>query len=196
MITQYKTHVLCLLEINPGGFYHAADSILEPIETLQGHFLKEMGVTRENAFKDYNLLPLSTRRDIGMLGLIFKSVHGLAHDDLQQLFPRAGPVVHGYETKLQQNRHNLQLQESRPGTHHALLRRSVFGLTRIWNRLPKDAVSATSVQNFQKMLTGMVRTACHTRNANWESTFSPRPALLPETPHFQNLLTMSALYRI
>jgi len=148
MLTQYKTHVLCLLEINPGGFYHATDTVVEQFEKVQNHFLREMGVSREEASLDFNLLPLSTRRDIGMLGLIFKSVHGRAHDDLQQLFPRKPPATHTYGTKLQSHRHSLQLCENRPGTHHALLRRSVFGLIRVWNRLPKAAVSAPSVNSF------------------------------------------------
>jgi hypothetical protein len=32
MITQYKAHVLCILELNTGSFYHAATSVLEPLD--------------------------------------------------------------------------------------------------------------------------------------------------------------------
>ena len=134
MVNQYKAHVLCVLEVNQGGFYHAADTILEPIEKLQDHYLKELGLSKENALLDWNLARLMLRRDIGMLGLLYKCAHRKTHADLQKLLPRAGPTEHQYETRFQGYKHPLQLEETRPGTHHALLRRSVFGLTRIWNR--------------------------------------------------------------
>ena len=50
MINQYKAHVLCLLEVNPGGFYHAVDTVLEPIEKLQDHYLKELDLSRRMLF--------------------------------------------------------------------------------------------------------------------------------------------------
>ena len=167
MVRQYKTHVLCLLEINPGGYYHALDSVLAPLDNLQTQFLREIEVSETSAFLTFNLLPLSTRRDIGMLGLIYKSVRGIAHSDLQELFPRARPRNHRYETKLKSHRHPYQLEEARPGTHHALLRRSIFGLARIWNRLPKEVVGLQDVNNFQITLTQMVRGACRRDIVRW-----------------------------
>ena len=79
MLTQYKTHVLCLPEINPGGFYHATDTVLVKLDNLQNHFFNEMGVSRDSAFLEFNLLQLSTRRDIGMLGLVCKCVRGISY---------------------------------------------------------------------------------------------------------------------
>ena len=32
--TQYKAHVLCILELNTGSFYHAATSVLEPLDNV------------------------------------------------------------------------------------------------------------------------------------------------------------------
>ena len=184
MVHQYRTHVLCHHAGNSGGFYHAVDTVLAQLDILQNHFLHHLNISKEEAFLDHNLAPLGTRRDIAMLGLIFKCAHGLAHDDFQHLFPRSAQVAHQYETKLQQHRHKLQLQEERPGTHHAMLRRSVFGLTRVWNRLPKGVVAEHSVTNFQKALTSIVRTACVEDTRNWELTLSPRKELLPETLYF------------
>ena len=188
LIHQYKTHALCLMEVNPGGFYHALDSVLDPLEHLQSRFVRELDLTREEAFLNHNFIPLATRRDIGMLGFIFKSVRGEAHKHIQELFPFAGVAVHPYETKFQSHRHAAQLVEDRPGTHHGLLRRSVFGLTRVWNRLPRDVVNAKTMTAFQKMLTNMVRNSCRRGNLDWAETFSPRPAILKETPHFEKLL--------
>ena len=188
LVKQYKTHVLCLLEINPGGYYHALDTILEPLDQLQRSFLKEINMSEETAFIEHNLAPLCARRDIGMLGLIFKCVHGKAHKDLQEMFPRSEHVKHQYDTKHQAHRHPLQLVESRPGTHHCLLRRSVFGLTRVWNRLPAKAAEAESVTSVQQMLTAMVRMACRRNDVDLTETLSPRAALLKESSHFLELL--------
>ena len=79
MVHQFKTHVLCHLELNTGAFYHALDTVLEPLDRLQTHFLHEIGLSPEAALLEYNLLPLRSRRDISMLGLIYKCAHGRAH---------------------------------------------------------------------------------------------------------------------
>ena len=188
MIQQYKTHILCHLECNSGGFYHAVDTVLGQLDNLQAHFLRNINISVDEAFLVHNLAPLSTRRDIAMLGLIFKSVHGTAHEDLQSLFPRQFGPAHSCGTRLQIQRHQLQLEEDRPGTHHALLRRSVFGLTRIWNRLPAQVVQAKSVTDMQRALTALVRAACRRNDGGWADIFSPRPAILRDHTFFDELL--------
>ena len=188
MVTQYKAHVSCRLEMNSAGFYHAVNTVLDPLDQLQNSFLQKVGLTMEEAFLEFNLAPLSTRRDIAMLGLIFKCARGLAHPDLQQLFPRAIEVHHGHETRLQGRRHSMQLQEERFDTHHSLLRRSIFGLTRVWNRLPQAVIALSNVTEFQKQLTDLVRVACRNDDFEWPLLFSPRQVLLRETLHFERLL--------
>ena len=120
-----------------------------------------------------------------MLGMLFKCVHGMAHQDLQILFPRKMATNHMYVTKLQAHRHHLQLHEERPGTHHALLRRSVFGLTRVWNRLPKDLMATRCVTTFQIFLTALVREACEQGEHEWDHLLSPRPPVIRETIQFE-----------
>ena len=188
MVHQFKTHVLCHLELNTGGFYHALDTVLDPLDRVQDHFVKEINLTAEMAFIEYNLAPLSTRRDIAMLGLIFKCVHGQAHQDLQHLFPLSEMPAHGYPTRLKEHRHEFQLKEDRVGTKHALLRRSVFGLTRVWNRLPREAVAAKTVTDMQKCLTSIVRAACRHGASDWAHLLSPRPVILKETAYMERLL--------
>ena len=147
-----------------------------------------MAFTVEETFLEYNVAPLASRRDIGMLGLIHKCVHGTAHEDLQGLFPRCPPVRHSHDTKFQKHRHPLQLVESRPGTHHALLRRSLAGLVRVWNRLPEKVVQANTVSGMQTNLTSMLRTVCRQGEQGWKEVFSPRPLILKEAPFFEQLL--------
>ena len=83
-----------------------------------------------------NLAPVRTRRDIGMLGLMFKCAHGMTHRSLQDMCSHNPPTEHSYETKPQAHRHSLKLVRSRPATQHALLRGPVSGFTR---HNPKDA---------------------------------------------------------
>ena len=161
--------------------------MLAPLDRLQSHFLKEIGLTTETAFLEHNLLPLGTRRDISMLGLIYKCAHKIAHADLQLLFPPMDTTGHGHNTRLQSTQHPLQLKEERPGTKHGLLRRSVFGLTRVWNRLPGDAVMAATVTKLQVFLTELVRTSCHRFDRDWVDLLSPRPILLRGSGYFQQL---------
>ena len=108
-----------------------------------------------------------------MLGLIYRVTHGIAHPKLQELFPRMHRTSR-YDTRLGTNRHNMQLVETRPGTHHKLLERSVFGLVRVWNRLPQATVDARGVTAFQKTLTHLVRTRCRFDYQDWELTLCPR----------------------
>ena len=122
-----------------------------------------------------------------MLGLMFKSVHETAHEDLQNLFPLQRGAKHCYKTRLQVHSHDLQLEEDRPGTHHALLRRSVFGLTRVWNRLPQDVVHAKTVTDMQKSLTALARVSCRRNDNDWADIFSPRPMLLRDHTFYEGL---------
>jgi len=178
MISQYKAHVLTILEVNTGAFYHAVTSILDPLDNLQESFLRQLGLTRRQAMLDHNLAPLSVRRDIAMLGLIFRCVSGDAHPELMSLFPAAAPPQHRHYTRRAANQHGRQLQEDRPGTHPALLQRSIFGLIRVWNRLPDHVVLNTEVPMFQRSLTEMVRERCRADDDSWHHLLSPRSFIL------------------
>ena len=109
-----------------------------------------------------------------MLGLIFRSVSGQAHTDLAALFGPAPPTEHYHRTRRAANQHDRQLQEERPGSHPALMQRSVFGLIRVWNRLPHHVVHSTCVSAFQASLTELVRERCRAQDVNWHLRLSPR----------------------
>ena len=90
-----------------------------------------------------------------MLGFLYRMIHEHAH-------PKIG------------NKHNMQRVEIRPGTHHKLLERSLFGLIRVWNRLPQATVDARGVTDFQKTLTQLVPTRCRVDFPDGEQTLCPR----------------------
>ena len=170
--------MLCILEINTGGFYHATASVLDLFDNVQESFLGQLGLTRRQTFLEYNLAPLSVRRDIAMLGLIFRCVTGRAHPDLAALFEPAAPTPHPYDTRRAANQHNRQLREDRLGTHPAMLQRSVFVIIRVWNRLTDDAVQSTSASASQRNLTETVREKWRAENDDWHQIFSPRRFIL------------------
>ena len=61
---------------------------------------------------------------------------------------------------------------SRPAEY---IKRSMFGLVAIYNRLPADIVeSASTVPEFQSALQDLLKRAATSNIRNWERTFSPR----------------------
>jgi hypothetical protein len=87
LVLQFKAHVLCVLESATPAVYHAAASVLEPLDHVLGSFLRQLELPAEEAFLQYNLGPLAWRRDVAMLGLLHKCALGLAHSKLRALFP-------------------------------------------------------------------------------------------------------------
>ena len=173
MVVQYKTHLLCTLESCNAAIYHAADSTLEPLDHVQETFLEKVGLSKEEAFLDYNLGPLSWRRDVAMLGLLHKCALGLAHPRLRELFPLVTRQPAAYFTRYTARRHTKQLLERCTGDFLELTRRSLFGLVRVYNFLPEEVVQTATVKEFQKLLTAETKESCRNGRA-WETMYSPR----------------------
>ena len=171
---QFKSHILPILESASGAIYHAANSTLEPLEHLHHKFVRDVGLTSEEAFLKHNLAPLQLLRNIGMLGVPHKVVLGIAHPEFSNLFPWNLAPHHGHGTRLNQRRHSKQLLELCDGRHSNQLGRSLFALVRVYNLLPQAVVEAASVHTFQQQLTKQARDECRLGRAFWSTTFSPR----------------------
>ena len=87
LIFQFKTHIWGLIEINMGGYFHAASSLLEKIDKAQNRFLRELELTPEYAFLEHAFAPPSLRRNIGVLGFLHKRVLGKCHPSTAKLLP-------------------------------------------------------------------------------------------------------------
>jgi hypothetical protein len=175
LILQFKTHVWCHLELNTGGHYHACDTVLARLDSVQRNFIRSLDLSPTRAILDYNLAPLCLRRDIAMLGFIYNAVHGRTHAASQALFKRSHLAPsEDRRTRGSLARHSLQLIESACTHSPALLQRSIFGLVRVWNRLPHSFVSATTVSAFQSSLTALARHHCQHGHCGWTMLFSPR----------------------
>ena len=162
------------MESCTGAVYHAFTTVLAPLDRLFDHLLEHLNISREIGFRRFNLLPFSTRRDIAMLGLIHKCVLGIAHPLLQDLF--AQPALSGsfsHPTRFNRTLHGRQLKDHLIGAHSDQIHRSVFGLVKVYNRLPGYIVEHTEITAFQKGLMEILRDTCD-RRENWADFLSPR----------------------
>ena len=53
-------------------------------------------------------------------------------------------------------------------------RRSIFGLIRVYNMLPDSVVQASSVKEFQRLLTMIMKILASQEYRRWDVLFSPR----------------------
>ena len=70
LVQVYTSKVPSFVEYRTPAVYHAAKTTLPGIDAVQKRFLRECGLSDEDALLHLNLAPLETRRDIAMLGLL------------------------------------------------------------------------------------------------------------------------------
>ena len=165
MVQMYKSRVLSYIEAGSVAFFHAAPSILDPLDRIQSRFLRFLGISIETAFLEYNLAPLSVRRQIAALGLIHRCVLKKAPGALLDFFYQTDAHVPVHNTRLEASKHDRQIFDLADGGKSQLFKRSVFGNVRVYNRLPQHVVNATSVSMFQKFLQFAVRRCLRQRGA-------------------------------
>ena len=158
MVHLYKAQILSYIESRTVGLHHAAPSTLLCVDRVQRRFLRELGITEEEALATWNLAPLPCRRAIAMLGLLYRIAMGLAPKPLRDLFPRDERVRQGPWTKGTRRRHSIQfLEQTTLGGHTDVFKRSCFGLITVWNMIPSEVVFSGSVRKFQKGLQDALR---------------------------------------
>ena len=109
-------------------------------------FIAGLGISRAEAFANFNLAPLALRRNIGALGFLHKINLDKCHPAFRELFP-ANPHTAPYATKKAARRHGKQFAERFGGTDY--FNHSLFAMTRVYNVLPENIVAARSVKVFQ-----------------------------------------------
>ena len=106
----FKTHVRSQIEWCYGAIFHAAQSKLERLDTVQSSFLRHMEINGRQAYLELNLAPLQLRREICMLGVLYKICNGTAHTYFDYLFPKAPTdAKHGFGSRATRRRHGMQL---------------------------------------------------------------------------------------
>ena len=150
---------------------HAAQSHLDSLDKLQRNFIRELGLSEEEAFLAHHLAPLELRRDISALGLLHKIQLGEIHADFHGLFPK---VVNEVVTQPRHGskRHRRQFHEIIGNSYY--FNQSLFGMTKIYNVLPEYAVMTSSVSAFQKVLTKDAKVACQKKRGDWQKMYNSR----------------------
>ncbi len=187
LVHLYKAQVLSFIESSTPGLYHAAPSALERVDRVQRRLLRELDLTDLEALRDYKLAPLSSRRDMAMLGALHKLSLGTAPPQLALLLPARG-VVHEpaqrQRLRFWRPLHDKQLSTPCGFRSSDLMKRSLFGLALSYNTLPQAAVDCRTVKLFQKKLQLSLLCYAEHRAAqgkSWERLYSVHWRELPRT---------------
>ena len=138
----FKSHILSFVEYRPLAIAHASPSTLKPLNDILTRLLVRLGISHEAALFYFNLAPLEIRRDIALLGLIHRAALRQGPMHLQQMFMCVRVCIG----------HSRHILDPIAGCPHLYLRRSIFGLIRIYNRLPQETVDILDVSSFQSEL--------------------------------------------
>lgn len=122
----------------------------------------------------FRLAPLQTRRDIAALGLIHRAILGEGPPHFQQWFFLNKNSRHSHRTRFQAKLHNKQIHDYLDGSHNELIRRSMFGLTRTYNRLEQKIVDCKTVKSFQRKLQQKVKELLQSGDDRWASCLNSR----------------------
>jgi len=185
MVLLWKGRVLGSIEHRTSAIYHAADTILQPLDRLQASYLEALGLSEQDALRDHNLAPLGCRRDMAMLGVIHRALLGHGPDHFREHIRLATDTAAASAANLPL--HRLQAQSYRKGLAidfeapscrsepPDFFLRSIYGLLDVYNLLPIDVVEQSSdVRSFQASLQALLKCAMSSGFGQWQGLLSPR----------------------
>ena len=175
-----SAQLLSFIEYRTPAIYHACNSALESLDRVQDKMLEAAGMDNVEALSHCRLAPLSTRRDMALLGLIHRTVLGRGPGHFKKFF-RADAHAHA-EGRAKHRFHlveytgghwtDFMYPNSRPADY---VKHSMLGLVTIYNRLPAAVAEGSEcVASFQKALQDMLIDAANAGTPNWSTMFSPR----------------------
>ena len=191
MVLFFKSHILSFIEYRTAGVYHASRSITGRLDSVLDRFLRQLSISPIDALVHFSLAPLSTRRDIAMLGVIHRALLGKGPPQLHKFFFRDfnAPMRVRY-------RHSNHTRDfCNGGNCPDYLVRSAFGLVAIYNLLPQYVVEACTVSAFQRHLQGIVTYLATTGFADWAACLN-RSSLLTSVLTRINAFTVSSCSRL
>ena len=147
---------------------------LNLVDSVQKRFLRNINVTSFEALHHLNLAPLSCRRDIANLGIIFRAVTKRGPHQLRSLFRLSGSFS---RSSPRRPPHRYVVVDSTRVLCRDYLDRSTFGYVAVFNLLPEcvfhsddDAVFPVSVSVFQSNLTSLLKSVSN-HVTEWEGLF-------------------------
>ena len=177
LVDVYKSRLLSYLEYRTPAVYHATDTVLRKLDAVQTRFLNALDCSEQQALMEFNLAPLTARRDMAMLGVIHRTVLGKGPEHFKKFFKLRETGQQRAATRFAARRHDKQLEEPRKGCFPELLRRSALGLVAVYNLLPKAIVNQGIVKDFQHELQELLTKRAAAGCEDWRFIFSPRVSL-------------------
>ena len=171
LITFYKSEVLSYVEGATIAYFHATPYVLAMVDDIQTSFLASLNIDAVSALCKFNLAPLGCRQDIAMLGTLHKIALGMGPAPIAKLFPLATSALHtlGWTGG---PAHFRQLADPVYPQSPLVLKRSIFGMVAVYNRLPSAIVRRPSVKLFQSSLQLLLKEkASCTTDGSWEAFF-------------------------
>ena len=83
LVQLYKSRLLGYIEYRTAAIYHAANSHLQRLDSIQRQLMDAVDLSDVEALFTCNLAPLCSRRDIAMLGLIHRTMLGVGPQQFQ-----------------------------------------------------------------------------------------------------------------
>ena len=171
LVRMFKCHILSFVEGATPAIYHAAPSILKQLDDTFVHFLEHVGISEETAILQYNLAPLSMRRDLAMLALLHKVSLGTAPRPIADLFKHRGGTLDSFGFSGSFRTHCRQLHDPVVFNHPPIIKRSVYGLIKVYNRLSFQVLDAKTPKQFQHRLQLLAEDAAKSNTAGWQLMF-------------------------
>ena len=168
----YKAHMLSYSESGMSGYFHASATVLDGIDRVQRRFLREMGMTDEDALLHFRLAPLGLRRQIGILGYLHRMNLGLATRQMTELFPLVGRRDARTHFQLRATFHDKQIHDRVHANSTDQFRRSIFGMVECYNALPQRFVDSKTVKRFQGDLQRAVMRRVSEGYDGWRDIFT------------------------
>jgi hypothetical protein len=169
LVRQYKAQILSSIDFATPAIYHAPQFFLHVLDRIQDEFLAEMSLSPLAALCDYNLAPLSTRRDISMMGLLQRVSLGIAPAQFNHFIYAASPGAQSRGWAFTFLRHGRQLHDPIDGSTSRVMERSVLGLIYTYNCLPTHVVEHKTPKIFQRALQIGVKLCAHSGSSGWEA---------------------------
>ena len=166
MLDQYKSHIWGITEYSNGVIFMAPPCQARRLDKLQRWYLRELGISDQDAFVTHNFAPPSLRRNIGLLGFLHKRVLGECHPALCQALPFGPPHI-----AARYHSNHLDTRSGEVVSHARLYERSLYAYIRVYNRLPQALADSPSVSCFQARLTHLAKQQAKESNDNWRKCF-------------------------
>ena len=172
LLLLFKSHILSYLEYRTPAIYHACSTALCPLDRVLQNFLRQINVSEIDALLRFNLAPLSTRRDIAMLGVLHRAA---LRCEPRHFWQWAQFDTSGLRRSSRMQRNSCRRLKEIPDAKRARIgRHSMLGLIWIYNLLPDSIVICDTVRAFQTALSDLLKHAATSGYDSWPDLFSCR----------------------